>query len=192
MGQEKKITLKGKYFNVIEVNGWEGIEPNTLNVIVMPFTRESTGLPSEVGVMREFNPLREDEYSITVISGDTEGEDPDLLATAIRELKEESGYDVQETERWYYLGTVTNSKLVMQSQPCFACDITGLTPEKAEGDGSEEENKSEFKLIPVREALNTEDVYVPSVFMKIFNYVFGFNVTASSETKQTGDNIDID
>jgi len=71
---------------------------------------------------------------------------------------------------------MTGSKLVMQEHPCFAVDVTGIERAQKEGDGSESEEKSEFIQMPVKEALNTNDAFVPTLFMKIFRYIFGFNM----------------
>lgn len=178
---EKKIVLENEYFNVIEKGDMFGVEPTDLCVVIMPFEKDQRGLPKSLGVLKEFNPMRDGNYSITLVTGRAEGEDPDVLSTAMRELKEESGYDVQDPEKWYYLGLMTGSKVVMQEHPCFAVDITGLTKETKEGDGTEDEDKSEFILMPVKDALNTNDAFVPTLFMKIFRYIFGFDLGKDDE-----------
>jgi 8-oxo-dGTP pyrophosphatase MutT (NUDIX family) len=173
---EKKVIHKTDYFDVVEKDGMYGIEPSELCVVVMPFERDQRGLPKTLGVLKEYNPMRDGDYSITLITGRADGEDPDVLSTAIRELKEESGFDVQEPDRWFYLGMMTGSKVVMQELPCFAVDITGLVKGEKEGDGSKSEEKSKFIQMPVKDALNTNDAFVPTLFMKIFKYIFGFDI----------------
>ena len=174
---EKKIIHKNEQFNVIELNGIQGIEPTDLCVVVMPFEKDQRGLPKNIGVLNEYNPMREGSYSMTLVTGRAEGEDPDVLSTAIRELKEESGYDVPDPERWYYLGLMTTSKFVMQELPCFAVDVTGIEKKEKEGDGSESEEKSKFNMVTVKEALNSNDAFIPTLFMKIFRYIFGFDLS---------------
>lgn len=183
---------EGEWFDVVELDGWQGIKPNGINVVVMPFERDAGGLPRAIGVMDEYNPMRERSRSFTLISGDAEGEDPDILAAAIRELKEESGYIASDTERWYFLGFMTTSKLVSQSHPCFAVDVTGLERLKAEGDGTKHESLSEFKMLPTKEALDTSDCFIPTLFMKMFTYIFGFGATnkdqdSNNDTKDNND-----
>lgn len=182
MKNEKETVYSTEFFDVIQVGDMVGIEPTELCVVVMPFERDQRGLPKTLGVLKEYNPMRDGNFSITLVTGRAEGEDPDILATAMRELKEESGYDVQETERWFYLGNMTVSKLVMQELPCFAVDVTGLERAQKEGDGSEDEAKSEFIQMQVKEALNTNDAFVPTLFMKIFRYIFGFDIGKEEET----------
>jgi 8-oxo-dGTP pyrophosphatase MutT (NUDIX family) len=180
---EVKVIDTNKYFSTIDIDGMFGIQPDDLCVVIMPYEKDKRGLPKMLGVLKEYNPMREGDYSITLVTGRAEGEDPDSLSTAMRELKEESGYDVQDAERWSYLGNMTTSKLVMQELPCFAVDITGLTKEEKEGDGTESEAKSKFMLMSVKEALNTNDSFIPTLFLKIFRYIFGFDLGKDEEVQ---------
>jgi len=183
MESEKKVLSSNEYFEVIQKDGMFGIEPTDLCVVIMPFERDTRGLPKTLGVLKEYNPMRDGNYSITLITGRAEGEDPDVLSTAIRELKEESGYDVQDPERWFYLGLMTTSKVVLQEHPCFAVDVTGLEKAPKEGDGSVSEAKSQYMQMSVKEALNTNDAFVPTLFMKIFRYIFGFDIGKEEENQ---------
>ncbi len=184
---EKKVVFKTKHFDVIEKGSIIGIEPIELCVIVMPFERDANGLPKTIGVLKEYNPLREGNYSVTLVTGRTNDEDPDLLATAMRELKEESGYDVIEHERWCYLGMLTTSKMVEQELPCFAVDVTGLEASKKEGDGTTDEDNSSFLLLPTKEALDSNDCFIPALFMKVFKYIFKSDISADGEAGDAKD-----
>lgn len=188
---EKKILHTTQYFDVVQKGSMIGIEPVEICVVIMPFQRDANGLPKSIGVLKEYNPMRNGNYSMTLVTGRTEDEDPDLLATAMREFKEESGFDVMDPERWCFLGFMTASKLVMQEHPCFAVDITGLEKdEEKKGDGSESEAKSSFHIVSVKEALNTDDCFIPTLFMKIFKYIFNVNdFTPKSENDETDDDI---
>ena len=181
--KESKILFKNKYFNVIQTGETVGIEPLQLDVAILAFVRDEKGLPNFLGVLREFNPLRDGQFTTTVVTGKSEEEDPDILSTAIREFKEESGYDVPDLDRWFYLGQLTGSKIVKQEHPCFAVDITGLEKKESEGEESESEENSKFKLMSIKEALNSDDCYVLSLFMKIFLYIFGFQTSEEPEGK---------
>ncbi len=183
MESEKKVLSTNEYFDVIQKDGMFGVEPTDLCVVIMPFERDTRGLPKTLGVLKEYNPMRDGNYSITLITGRAEGEDPDVLSTAIRELKEESGYDVQDPERWFYLGLMTTSKVVCQEHPCFAVDVTGFEKAPKEGDGSVSEAKSQYIQMSVKEALNTNDAFVPTLFMKIFRYIFGFDIGKEEDSQ---------
>jgi hypothetical protein len=62
--------------------------------------------------------------------------------------------------------------MVLNSNPCFSVDITGLLAEEKTTDGSEEERDSKFELIGVEEALDLEDSLVSTLFIKTFKNVF--------------------
>lgn len=169
---EKKVIFSTKQFDVVQIGEAVGIEPSSLCVAIMPYEKDEKGLPKKIGVLKEFNQLRSGDYSITLVTGNAEGEDPDLLTTAIRALKEESGYDIKTPDSWFYLGMATTSKLVKQEIPCFAVDVTGHTREEKEVVESDDE--TEFKLVSVKEALASDDVFIPALFMKIFKFIFNF------------------
>lgn len=171
-----KLLYSTDNFNVIERDGKVGIEVLFTNVVIMPFIRDEQGLPLAIGVIKEPNPFREGGNSISLITGTTEDEDPDFYSTAVRELEEESGYKVDDASRWYYLGSVYSSKLVDHEQPCFAVDVTGITKGQATGDGSEDEAKQEFVMIPANDVVKVKDVFIPGLFLKLFKYVLGMDL----------------
>ena len=173
-----KNIFDAKWFDVVDVEGTMAIRPKSMNIIVMPFERDDNGLPSRIGVLEEFNPIRSGMYSRTLVTGDAEGDDPDLLSVAKRELTEETGYNVAETERWFYLGLMTTGKLVMGEHPCFAVDVTGIRPGQIEGDGSTNEKRSRFEMMSVKDALDTDDCHVPTLFLRVFKFVFGFDAVS--------------
>lgn len=173
----KEILLNTDQFDVIRKDNKVGIEPSKLTIVIMPYTTDPRGLPMSIGILREFNPFRDGNMSKTLITGVSEDEDPDILGTAQRQLKFESGFDVQDPDRWSFLGFLTTSKNNSGSHPCFACDVTGLEPETPKSDTE----KSTFSLVPVKDALDTDDCFVPAIFMKVFRYIFGF---ASGETEE--------
>jgi 8-oxo-dGTP pyrophosphatase MutT (NUDIX family) len=171
-----KLLYSTDNFNVIERDGKVGIEILFTNVVIMPFVRDEQGLPLAIGVIKEPNPFREGGNSISLITGTTEDEDPDFYSTAVRELEEESGYKVEDASRWYYLGNVYSSKLVDHEQPCFAVDVTGIAKGQATGDGSEDEAKQEFVMIPANDVVKVKDVFIPGLFLKLFKYVLGMDL----------------
>lgn len=172
---ENKTLFQTEYFDVIDVDGYIAVDPKELNVVVFPYVIGETGLPEKVGIYHEKNPIRKGGFHTTLVTGTADEQDADVLATAIRELKEESGYDVTDTDRWTYLGPITHSKMVKQEQPGFSVDITGLVPGPVVGDGSVYEQESEFKIVSIKEALQSSDVYIPTLFIRIFKHVFGID-----------------
>jgi hypothetical protein len=71
---------------------------------------------------------------------------------------------------------VYSSKLVDHEQPCFAVDVTGITRGQATGDGSEDEAKQEFVMIPANDVVKVKDVFIPGLFLKLFKYVLGMDL----------------
>lgn len=178
----KKINIlhETDNFQLIELDGLVGIKSLFTNVVVMPFTSDSQGLPLSVGVLKEFNPFREEGYNVSLVTGTTDDEDEDLLSTAQRELYEETGFNVPDIKRWYYLGSVTSSKFVDHEQPCFAVDVTGIEKEEPKTDGSKMEMEAEFKFIPSNNVVNMKDIFIPGLFLKLFKYVLGMDIQEES------------
>lgn len=191
---QSKVLHETPNFHLVDREGMVGIVPLFMNVVVMPFVSDEQGLPLAVGVLEENNPFREGGRCITLITGTSDEEDPDLLSTAKRELFEESGFDAPENDRWYYLGSVTSSKFVDHEQPCFAVDVTGLEKSEAPTDGSEQEQSMEFKFIPANDVVKSKDIFIPGLFLKLFKYVLGIDIQGSQGgegTKSKGFNFSI-
>lgn len=165
---EKEILHSNESFNVIKKDGRIGIEPNKLSIVIMPYT-SIRGLPAAIGVIEEVNPFREGGKSTTLITGSSNEEDPDVLGTAQRKLKGETGYDVLDPDRWTFLGFLTTGKDSASSLPCFSCDVTSLEP------GVPESGASKFSMLSVNDALNTDDCFISSLFVKAFVYGFGLS-----------------
>jgi len=173
---QEKILSSTPRFDVIEREGKVGIRSTVESVMILPFINDDQGLPLMLGVLKEKNPFREGGYSISLISGTSEDEDPDFLETAKRELKEESGFDVTDNSKWHFLGTVTASKMVDAEHPCFGVDVTGLDKDIATTDGSESEKLSEFIFIPANDVVKAKDVFIPAIFLKLFKFVVGMDL----------------
>jgi len=192
--QQEKIIASTPKFDVVEREGIVGIRSTVESVIILPFVTDDQGLPLMLGVLKEKNPFREGGYSVTLITGSSEEEDPDYLSTAKRELKEESGFSVDDNDKWYFLGTVTASKMIDSEYPCFAVDVTGIERGEATTDGSEQERLSKFIFIPANDVVKSKDVFIPAIFLKLFKFVVGmdlYNRDDSTFGKSKGFTIDI-
>lgn len=190
----EKILYSSPNFNVVERENNIGICSNTETVILLPFIKDDNGLPLMLGVLKEKNPFREGGYSITLITGTSEDEDPDYLQTAKRELKEESGYDIQDNNKWYFLGTVTASKFIDKEYPCFAIDVSDMKRNEPITDGSDKELSSTFQFIPANDVVKVKDVFIPSLFLKLFKFVVGMDLYNRDDSvfgKNKGFSIDI-
>jgi 8-oxo-dGTP pyrophosphatase MutT (NUDIX family) len=184
--ENKKIFFENDLFKVEERDGMLGMIPLFTNVVIMPFLSDDQGLPLSIGVILEPNPFRDGGMSMSLITGSSDEDDPDLLTTAKRELKEESGFDVPDNNRWYYLGSVTSSKFVDHEQPCFAVDVTGIEKGEAETDGSEQEKNMEFKFISANDVVKSKDIFIPGLFLKLFKYVLGIDIQGQQKEFDLG------
>jgi 8-oxo-dGTP pyrophosphatase MutT (NUDIX family) len=171
-----KIISSSPRFDVIDRNGHIGIIPKSDSVIILPYISDDSGHPLSIGVLKERNLFREGGFSTTLISGRCEDEDPNFLETAKRELKEESGFSVPDNSKWFFLGTVTASKMVDTEHPCFAVDVTDIKKGEATTDDSENEKQSEFLFISSNDVVKVKDVFVPALFLKLFKYVVGMDM----------------
>lgn len=176
--KDYKVLYAGEKFDVVEVNGQRGLKAKSMSIAVMPYTVDENGMLREMGFLKEYNPFRENDYAITMITGTVETEDEDLISTATRELEEEGGLTVptSEKQRWIYLGNFYPSKDGDQIIPTFAVDVTGIARKEAEGDGSIKEDKSEFMMIPVTEAMTTDEALPLATFLRLFNYFYAKTV----------------
>lgn len=183
MRKSDKILHSTEDFQLIERDGNVGLKSMSMEVIVMPFTCDSEKLPLLIGVIYEKNPFRSGgELDVSLISGIADNEDPDLLSTARRALLDSSGVSIEDTDKWYYLGTSTSSKFVDNEYPCFAVDITDM-----EG---EIKNEGDFKFIPANDVIKTRDIFIPGLFLKLFKYVMGMNISNPSEKSKLEKNND--
>lgn len=185
---DKEIVYSAKNFDVVKKDDKIGIEPQVLSIAILPFTRDEKGLPKELGVLKEYNHMQS-RVVVTVITGKAEGEDPDILTAAQRKMFEVSKMDIQEPERWYYLGVMTTHKMINQEIPCWAVDITDVqAPEidkNPDPDDEVDEKAPEFIIMGVNKALDSSDCFIPTIFMKIFKYIFGFSNGTNEEPEET-------
>lgn len=111
-------------------------------VAILPYRRTEDG-GIEFLLRQEVTPCWGMEPVLSSITGgmDKEGEDP--AKAAGRELKEESGYDCGDINRWRYLGQCYSNKASDSIVYLFAVDLTGLEKtDDGSGDGTELEAKA--------------------------------------------------
>lgn len=170
--QEAISVKKNKDIEILEIDNYLFIHQINPSVIIMPYTLDDNGNPLEIGIIHEIMEQRIGGISKTLITGSPDDTDNNILQTAIRELKEESGFDVPDIKRWNFLGSLYTSKLVTNSNPCFSVNVTGLVIGERTTDGSEEEEDSKFELISVDDALDLDDSLISSLFIKTFKDKF--------------------
>lgn len=170
--QEQISIKKTKRTEVLEIDNHLFIKQIYPGVIIMPYTLDAEGNPSKIGIINEILDQRPGGISKTLITGSPDEDDDNIFQTAVRELKEESGFDIPDIKRWKFLGTLYTSKLVLNSNPCFSVNITSIVAEEKTTDGSKSEEDSKFELISVEEALSLEDSLISTLFIKTFKDIF--------------------
>jgi len=185
--KKEKVLYSTDLYKLMERDGIVGIKPMLMNVIVMPFTCDENKLPLLIGVVQETNPFREGGLNITLPIGLSEDEDPDLFSTAKRALMDASSINIEEADKWYYLGTSTTSAFVDTEYPCFAVDVTGAEPTPDSNETGEK--KDEFKFIPANDVVKAKDIFIPGLFLKLFKYVMGMNISNPDGKNLDKDNV---
>lgn len=169
---ETKIIQETKNKEIVDIDGHLYIRQKNPSVIIMPYTLNKKNKPEKIGIINEILKQRPNGIYKTLITGTPRDDDENIFQTAIRELREESGYEVENIERWKFLGSIYTSKLILNSNPCFAVNVTSLTPLERKPDKGDKERDSKFELIDIEEALSIDDCLVNTLFIKTFKYLF--------------------
>lgn len=175
--QEIKTIQKSRNTEAIEIDGSIFIRQINPGVIIMPYTLDDEGNPSQIGIINEILDQRSTGISKTLITGTADDRDSNIFQTAVRELLEESGFEVKDIKRWNFLGSLYTSKLVLNANPCFSVNLTSLVAsedntDKKESEEDDSEKDSKFELINVDDALGIEDSLISTLFIKTFKNLF--------------------
>ena len=159
-------------FEITSKAGVYAIKCKKSAVAVILYTLDKNDLLDQIGIVTEKNPnFPSGSYSGLVMGG-VENGDSSLLTRAKIETTEESGYDIDENERWEYLGELFTSKLFPDPIYCYSVNATGLVPTLPRGDGSEQESTIEFNLVPLNKVQDITDSIVQSCFFKLFSKLY--------------------
>jgi 8-oxo-dGTP pyrophosphatase MutT (NUDIX family) len=164
-------------FQIIEKDGYHAIKYKKPGVVVIPYQLDENQLLDKIGVVKETNPFKADGYYTSLIMGSVEPEDKSLLKRAKIETLEEAGFDVNEDERWTFLGELYTDKMVVDPVHCFSVNLTGLEGTSPIGDGSIHEVGIEFLLLPLNEIYKVNDSILQSCFFKLFNNLYKKEIT---------------
>ena len=168
----KKTLYESTYFDVVDIEGQIGVCSKTMTIAVLPYTTDEHGMVAEIGLLSEPNYFRPELLSDTLITGTVDYEDDSLLLAAMRELMEEGGFNVEDQDRWLFLGTLYIYKDSDKMIPVFAVNVTDIKQEEAEGDGSEKEKNAKLNMVDVREGIACDESLVLSAFLRLFNYMY--------------------
>lgn len=177
--KEHNIIFSNDLYQLIEKGGNIGIRQKSLVIMVIPFVCDKKGLPLYIGIEETENLFREAGKEIGLIKGFSSGDDPDLLTTAKKILKEKTGKSMDDLDKWYYLGSSTASSFVDMEYPCFGVDLTEIYKED-----EKETKKNNFKWISSDKVMDLKNIFVLGYFLKLFKYVMNIDII----TKEQKDN----
>jgi hypothetical protein len=64
--------------------------------------------------------------------------------------------------------------------------VTGVQKEDPKTDGTPMEQSAEFKFIHANDVIREKDIFIPGLFLKLFKYVLGMDVQATSPDFEFG------
>ena len=155
-------------FEIIDKDEIYAIRNSHSVVAVVVYTVDDQEMLDKIGVVTESNPHFQSGNYTGLVMGKVEEQDSSLLQRAKIETREESGYDVKESERWNFLGEIYTSKIFPEPIYCYSVDVTGLDQGPILGDGSEAESDIQFNLLPLSEVTKINDSILQTCFFKLF------------------------
>lgn len=180
-GIETNLLYKNDWFKIVE-RWYDGAMMSGIEipdgVVVLPYETTPQGIITKLGIRYEMNPLKGTELVTTAITGGIDDKDETPWHGAVREMKEETGYVIEDPEKWIYLGKIDMHKVVRQVDYTYAVNVTGIKPiPNPSGDGTVNEQKSKFQMESLSTALEVNDAYILSMFMKLFLRLYGNSFT---------------
>lgn len=150
--QDKQIKLvtDGSTYEVGLVNPF---------VLVLPYTISENGYPDRIGLLE-----KDKMYDPIFIP--VEDEDSDIFSAAKRGLEEISGFKMEDSDNWDFLGLVKSINFSNIGYASFSVNITSLTARNIE----DNENLSKFNLVAVSQALDSDNAIIHSLFLKTFQF----------------------
>jgi 8-oxo-dGTP pyrophosphatase MutT (NUDIX family) len=137
-------------------------------VAVILYSLDAEGLLEKIGVVTEKNDKFPGGVYRSIVTGAIEEDDESLLQRAVAEVFEETGYQVDETARWKFLGEMYTSKFFSNPLYCYSLDVTSSRNTPPKGDGSESERGIEFEMLSLDQVKRIPDALLQAMFMKLF------------------------
>lgn len=150
---EHKILYQDSQIKLnVEENGYV-LSHNNPHILILPYTMSENKYPEKLGIIGN---------DLEVLAVEILDSDIDIFTTAKRGLLERTGFRIDETDKWDFLGPIRASYLLGHNNPAFSVDITGIVVTE------EIETAKDFNLIPVSDALDSNSALLHSLFIKTF------------------------
>lgn len=180
MASQKKKLLKSDQFEVVEheINSKKFIGCEFFDhegfLVILPYQFDENGILSKIGIVEEDNPFRDGSKSITLITQDIDDE-KDFLSLAKKKLKDYFAGDVQDSNRWIYLGEMTTDKTLNIEYTIYGVNVSDLE------DIKEDDSTDRLRLISPSEVLLSGDAYISTSFIKLYHHLFEKSFAERSE-----------
>jgi len=158
----EKIIIESELEKVIEQNEHYFVVNKREIICVLPYTIRN-GLLDNIGVIQKINEETEEEIK-TLITGYLTKDDYTNLSGANRLLKDIVFLEIQEAERWIYLGELSMNQFSKSSFKIYGVDITGLEATHKE--------ISNFELVELTKVTQSNDILFLSSYIRLFNYFY--------------------
>lgn len=140
-------------------------------VALLPYRIVSNGV-YEYLLKNEMTPCWSFDKTLSAITGGWEG--GDIRADAVKELLEETGYEIQKTDL-INLGASHASKSSDTVYSLFSVNLTGKTAGVPQGDGSRIESESEAVWVKPNKLLEILDPQVSVMYLRLKKYLVARN-----------------
>lgn len=163
------ILFAEEWLSIRQNNGYSYLHEERCNGVLIAFlpTRNVHGKLQYL-MRKEICPSHGNEHEFCGIIGGYDDNSITIRQTAIRELKEETGYDIDEIDL-ESLDWVWDSKAADTKVYLFTADISNYNQGIATTDGSELEKNSSCEWVNLIECIKTRDSKVHTILNKI-NY----------------------
>lgn len=168
--KKEESLFKSKWVEVLRRDGWFEFSRNTHGdgVAVLCYKIKKFGDFPDVLIRIENNPAHGGFIHTSVTGTIEENETP--AETAIKEVKEETGYTIT-SEDMRYLGYVYPSKFSDYKQHLFAANLKGKKQGDIKGDGTFGEQGASVVWKPFKKAVEMSNC--PSVGLSLIKLVLG-------------------
>ena len=159
---QDKIIIENELEKVIEQNDHYFVVNKKEIICILPYTI-TNGLLTNIGVINKVNEETEEEIK-TLIMGYLNKDDITNLSSANRILTDTIYLDIDDAERWMYLGELSMNQFSKSSFKIYAVDITNLE--------IKHNDISKFELLELPKVTQSNDILFLSSYIRLFNYFY--------------------
>lgn len=164
-----RVLYKDEWYSIKEHNSYPYVHEEKCNgtlVSILPFRKINGKI--EFLMRYEVIPSHSDNHEFCGVIGGYDDCSITIKQTAVKELKEETGYSIDEKQLieldWVYAGKSNDTKVYL-----FSCDLTNITKGIATTDGTELEKNAYCRWEEQNNLWTTNDPNVYAILAKLTN-----------------------